>query len=55
MTSGEWMAKCRKPTYTIGNYGAPSFTTAICKDGHFSARKTAAHRCAKHGGVAKVL
>src|ERR1043166_7015254 len=36
MTQKEWLAKCRKPTYTIAEYGAPGYAIAICKDGHFS-------------------
>jgi hypothetical protein len=55
MTFNEWWVKCRKPTYIIGEEGAPSYTIAICKDGHFSRRKKPAHRCGHHGGVAKYL
>jgi len=51
MTLKEWSAKCLKPAYWIGEYGAPSYTIAICKDGHFSRRKNPPHRCAHHGGV----
>jgi hypothetical protein len=55
MTAAEWSAKCLKPTYYIGEDGAPGYAIAICKDGHFSRRKHAAHRCGHHGGVAKWL
>jgi len=56
MTSNEWTAKCQKPAYTIGKYGAPSYAIAICKDGHFSRHRKPTHpRCSHHGGVAKML
>jgi|tagenome__1003787_1003787.scaffolds.fasta_scaffold20867558_1 hypothetical protein len=55
MTQREWSAKCLKPTYSVGEYGAPGYAIAICKDGHFSRRKKTPHRCSHHGGVAKYL
>jgi len=55
MTQREWSAKCLKPTYSIGEYGAPGYAIAICKDGHFSRRKKTPHRCSHHGRVAKYL
>jgi len=55
MTQREWSAKCLKPTYSIGEYGAPGYAIAICKDGHFSKSKKTLHRCSHHGGVAKYL
>ena len=55
MTRQEWSAKCLKSNYQVGEYGAPSYAIAICKDGHFSGRKKTAHRCAHHGGVATHL
>ena len=51
MTHKEWLAKCLKQTYQVGEYGVPGYAIAICKDGHFSRRKKTAHRCAHHGGV----
>jgi hypothetical protein len=55
MTQTEWSAKCLKPKYQVGEEGAPSYTIAICRDGHFSRRKKPARRCGHHGGVAKYL
>jgi len=55
MTHSEWWRKCTKASYTVGEENAPSYTIAICKDGHFSGQKKAAHRCAHHGGVETYL
>src|ERR1041385_2453527 len=55
MTYADWMTKCTKPNYRIGEYGAPSYTVAICKDGHFSRHRKTTHRCSHHGGIAKML
>ena len=52
MTREDWFAKCLKPTYQVGEYGAPSYAMAVCKDGHFSRRQKASHRCSHHGGIA---
>ncbi|HSC18624.1 MAG TPA: hypothetical protein VLC74_06890 [Rhizomicrobium sp.] len=51
MTHAEWWAKCTRASYTVGEYNAPSYATAICKDGHYSRRKPTEHRCIHHGGV----
>ena len=52
MTQTDWSAKCLKPTYRVGEYGAPSYAMAICRDGHFSRRQKTSHRCSQHGGIA---
>ena len=52
MTRQDWLAKCLKATYQVGQYGAPSYAMAICKDGHFSRRQKTSHRCSHHGGIA---
>ena len=51
MTQKDWSEKCLKATYQVGEYGAPSYALAICKDGHFSRHKKTSHRCSHHGGV----
>jgi len=55
MTHAEWWAKCTRARYVVGEYNAPSYAIAICKDGHFSRRKKPSHRCGHHGGVARYL